>query len=102
MTPEIVPEEFEQVMGCTVADLLRALPVALPGASIDTNTSAGVIDSTFPDGTLRLAWLPLPARRIALLEIPRLQVRFQYAGMSPARRREVQRRFDLATQRGGG
>lgn len=102
MTPEVVPESFEQVMGCTVADLLRALPVALPGADIDTDVAAGVIRGVFADGTLRLAWQPLPARRIALLEIPRLQVRFEYTGLSAERRREVQRRFDLATQRGGG
>jgi hypothetical protein len=37
-----------------------------------------------------------------LLEIARLQVHCPYAGMSTPRRREVQRRFDLATQRGGG
>ncbi|OGB02626.1 MAG: hypothetical protein A3E25_10515 [Burkholderiales bacterium RIFCSPHIGHO2_12_FULL_69_20] len=102
MTPDIVPEDFEQVMGCTVADLLRALPAALPGARIDTDSGACVINGVFDDGTLKLAWQPLPARRIALLEIPRLQVRFRYTGMTDARRREVQRRFDLATQRGGG
>lgn len=102
MTPEFVPEAFEQVMGCTVADLLRALPVALPGADIDTDAAAGVIRGAFADGTLRLAWQALPARRIALLDIPRLQVRFEYTGLSAERRREVQRRFDLATQRGGG
>lgn len=102
MTPEFVPAEFGQVMGCTVADLLRALPVALPGASIDPDPTIGVIQVQFPDGTLRLVWQSLPARRIALLEIPRLQVQFQYAGLSAERRHEVQRRFDLATQRGGG
>ena len=36
MTPEFVPEEFEQPMGCTVADLLRALPAALPGRTCGT------------------------------------------------------------------
>lgn len=102
MTPEVVPEQFEQVMGCTVADLLRALPMALPGASVDTDTGSCVVHGVFADGSLHLAWQSLPARRIALLEIPRLQVRFTYVGMSPERRREVQRRFDLATQRGGG
>ena len=102
MTPEVVPEQFEQVMGCTEADLLRALPMALPGASIDTDSRSGVVNGTFGDGHLRLSWQTLPPRRIALLEIPRLQVRFEYAGMSSQRRREVQRRFDLATQRGGG
>ncbi len=102
MTPEFVLAEFVQVMGCTVADLLRALPIALPGARIDQRMGTSVIEGVFPDGTLRLTWQPLAARRIALLEIPQLQVRFQYTGLSARRRHEVQRRFDLATQRGGG
>lgn len=100
MTPAFVPENFEQIMGCTVADLLRALPLALPGAEADT--AAALIRCVFPDGELRLAWHALPARRISLLEIPRLQVRFEYSGLSAESRHEVQRRFDLATQRGGG
>ena len=102
MTPEFVPEEFEQTMGCTVADLLRALPAALPGADIETDFAANQVRGVFPDGMLRLVWQPLAARRIALLEVPRLQVRFQYSRLSADRRHEVQRRFDLATQRGGG
>lgn len=102
MSPNIVPEEFEQTMGCTVADLLRALPAALPGAHIETDSDAHEVRGVFPDGMLRLVWQPMAARRIALLEIPRLQVRFQYSRLSAGRRHEVQRRFDLATQRGGG
>ena len=72
MTPEFVPEEFEQTMGCTVADLLRALPAALPGADIETDSASNEVRGVFPDGMLRLVWQPLAARRIALLEIPRL------------------------------
>jgi len=102
LSPNIVPEEFEQTMGCTVADLLRALPAALPGAHIETDSDAHEVRGVFPDGMLRLVWQPMAARRIALLEIPRLQVRFQYSRLSAERRHEVQRRFDLATQRGGG
>ncbi len=74
----------------------------LPGASIDTDARTRVVNGVFADGSPRLAWQPLPVRRIALLEVPRPQVRFECAGMSPARRRAVQRRFDLAAQRGGG
>lgn len=102
MTPDVVAEEFEQVMGCTAADLLRALPGAFPTASGRSDPASDEVQVMFPDGMLRLAWQALPARRIALLEIPRLQVHFFYSGLSAERRHEVQRRFDLATQRGGG
>lgn len=89
-------------MGCTAEDLLRSLPMAFPGVEVITDSAAAVVRVNLPDGHLEITWQPLPARRIALLEIPRLQVRFVYAGLTPERRHEVQRRFDLATQRGGG
>jgi|CXWL01.1.fsa_nt_gi hypothetical protein len=94
--------EFERTMGCTAAELLAWLPAALPGAAVTANTSACRAEAVFADGTLTLAWRTLPPRRIALLAIPCLHVRFSYAGLSPQRRCEVQRRFDLATLRGGG
>lgn len=102
MTPEHVPADFEQTMGCTSADLLRCLPLALQGGRLEMSAAGGWALATFSDGSLRLQWSRLADRRIALLEIPRLQVRFQYSGLSAERRPEVQRRFDLATQRGGG
>ena len=102
MTPELVPTAFEQAMGCTWPDLIRSLPVALPEAAIEVDMLAGSVCAAFRDGALKLIVRSLPARRIALLEIPCLQVRFEYIGLGPQRRHEVQRRFDLATQRGGG
>ena len=99
---QTVPIEFEQTMGCTVADLLRWLPVALAGAEVDAGAATRGTRAVFADGTLELNWHIVPSRRFALLEIPCLQVRFAYSGMSAQRRHEVQRRFDLATQRGGG
>ena len=102
MTPEDVPAEFEHTMGCTEADLLRSLPLALTHATVAVDAFARVVHAAFSDGTLRLTWRSLPDHRIGLLTIPRLQVRFAYTGMAPTRRYEVQRRFDLATQRGGG
>ena len=89
-------------MGCTAEDLLRSLPMAFPGADVNTDASAAVVRVSLPDGHLEITWLPLPARKIALLEIPRLRVRFVSVGLTPERRHAVQRRFDLATQRGGG
>ncbi len=102
MTPESVPAEFERTMGCTEADLLRSLPSALPQAVVAVDALTGVVRAEFADGALTLTWRSLPDHRIALLTIPRLNVRFAYTGLMPMRRHEVQRRFDLATQRGGG
>ena len=102
MGRDFIDIEFEQTMGCTAAELQRWLPDALPGAQVAASVSACRADARFADGTLTLTWRTLPALRIALLAIPRLQVHFAYAGLTPERRREVQRRFDLATQRGGG
>lgn len=102
MTPEVVPAAFERLMGCTEEELLRALPAALPGARIQVGATSTDITANFSDGSLALAWQKAPEFHIGLLRIPRLQVRFEYVGLTPDRRRLVQRRFDLATQRGGG
>ena len=60
------------------------------------------VDAVLGDGTLTLRWRELSAHRIALPELPRLELKFEYAELTATRRHEVQRRFDLATQRGGG
>lgn len=51
---------------------------------------------------MELSWQPLPPRRIALLKIPQLAVRFTYFDLSEAERYRIQKRFDLQTHRGGG
>lgn len=102
MTPQNVPEQFDRVMGCTVQELTAWLPVALPHAELAVDLSACRAEARFPDGTLTRNWQLKAARRIALLAIPQLGVTFQYVGLGDDRRREIQRHFDLATQRGGG
>lgn len=102
MTPQHVPERFERVMGCTAQELRAWLPVALPQAELEVESSAPQAQARFGDGALTITWQSLSPRRIALLEIPQLGVTFQYIGLGDDRRREIQRRFDLATQRGGG
>jgi hypothetical protein len=89
-------------MGCTVEELTAWLPVALPLANLKVDLIGRQARAQYSDGALTLVWEVLPARRIALLEIPQLSVTFQYSGLIEGRRQEVQRRFDLATQRGGG
>jgi hypothetical protein len=102
MTPSFVPQAFDRVMGCTPADLMAWLPGALPAAVLTVDASLACCSATWPDGVLNLCWSVLPDARIALLTIPRLHVGFAYSGLTDARRHQVQRRFDLGTQRGGG
>lgn len=102
MTPSFVPEKFEHVMGCTSADLLSWLPGALPEAALTVDAGHANCTAILPDGILEIRWSPLPDARIALLTIPRLSVYFEYTGLTDERRYNVQKRFDLGTQRGGG
>lgn len=102
MTPSFVPEKFQRVMGCTPADLLSWLPRALPAAALTVNAEHANCRAMLPDGILKLRWSLLPDARIAILTIPRLNVYFEYTGLSSERRYTVQKRFDLGTQRGGG
>lgn len=102
MTPSLVPDRFERVMACTTADLLSWLPRALHPAVLTVDTLNSACTATLAEGSLQLTWMILPATRIGMLEIPRLKVRFVYTGLSPEQRFEVQKRFDMHTQRGGG
>jgi len=97
-------EPFGRTMGCTARELRGWLVRALPGArlAIEGDDDEGLCRARFEDGELHIAWRTLAPRRIALLSIPQLQVRFHYTGLSPQRRRDVQDYFDRATQRGGG
>ena len=102
MTPVDVPETFERVMGREARELLAWLPVALPNAEVSVEHPAQRAIAHRPQGSLTLAWEALAPRRIALLQTPQLRVTFRYGGFHEDRRREIQRRFDLPTQRGGG
>ena len=51
---------------------------------------------------LRLSWSPLPERRIALLRMQRLLVRFEFDGVDALQRQAFMKPFDLSLQRGGG
>jgi hypothetical protein len=102
MTPLEVPTRFERDMGCTPGELRASLAQALPGSVLSVDPCGASALAHFNDGSLRLSWSSLPPRRIALLEIPRLRVCFEYERLQARRRYEVQRHFDLVYQRGGG
>jgi hypothetical protein len=91
---------FEREMGCTQADLIERLPGACGDMPLQWLHNGARID--IGAGTLTLAWQALAPRRIALLNMPRLAVSFDFAGVDEAVRQNFMRHFDLFTQRGGG
>jgi hypothetical protein len=91
---------FEREMGCTVREWLDWLPGAVAPHAL--RVADGAADVTIGDGALRLAWQLLSPRRIALITLPRLHVRFVFDGVADDARQRFMRRFDLYTQRGGG
>jgi hypothetical protein len=102
MTPTHVPEQFARTMGCTTVELISWLPRALPEAQLAVDAALGCCVASWPEGSLRLQWSPLPDRCIALLRIPQLQVHFAFEGLDDAARYARQKFFDLHTHRGGG
>jgi hypothetical protein len=91
---------FAREMGCTDAELRAWLPGASGGVPITWRAEGA--DVAIGAGCLRLDWRALPARRIALIVLPRLEVRFAFEGVPADVRQRFMRHFDLYTQRGGG
>jgi len=97
------PAQFSREMGCTAQELQSWLPGASRGVPVawPAENAASV---ALEEGLhrLELRWQALPPRRIALITLPRLLVRFDFGQTSPAVRHHYMRHFDLYTQRGGG
>lgn len=93
-------ERFEREMGCTAAELIAWLPRASGPKPLAVSGASAEI--ALEPGRLLLEWQPLPERRIGLIVLPRLHVRFRFDGAGDEARQRFMRRFDLYTQRGGG
>jgi hypothetical protein len=91
---------IEREMGCTPAELRGWLPAASGDGPLHWREDGA--DLALGAGRLRLDWQALPPRRIALLVLPRLRVRFAFEGVADDDRRRWLHRFDLHTRRGGG
>ena len=65
-------------------------------------SAPGPAPGSAPQSLLVIAWQPLEPRRIALLAISRLHVRFEFSATTESQRQEFMRHFDLTMQRGGG
>lgn len=95
------PPSFEREMGCTAAELRDQLPGASRGAPLAWRNDGA--DVRLEAGALSLRWQALEPRRIGLVTLPRLAVRFQFdPGIGDEQRAHFMRYFDLYTQRGGG
>jgi len=97
-------QPFTRIMGCSGGEFAGWLQRALPEAilAIEADAARGSCRASFADGELSIEWHALEPRRIALLRVPQLEVRFSYSGLELARRQAIQTYFDRATQRGGG
>jgi hypothetical protein len=96
-------EQFDREMGCTIPEWLMWLPAAMGDARWTRQGDA--VQASFaavPAGRLHITWRAGEPRRIALFSLPRLHVRFAFAGMDDAQRYTFMKRFDLYMQRGGG
>ena len=94
------PLEFEREMGCTADELRAWLPGASGGRAIAWHGDAAEV--AIDNGCATLTWRALPPRRIALITLPRLHVRFAAHGIDHDVWQRFMRHFDLYTQRGGG
>ena len=91
---------FEREYGCSEAEWLRWLPGAVRAQALTLSEGRAAVG--IGTGHLRLQWRPLPPRRIALITLPRLQVRFAFEHVEDSARASFMRYFDLYLQRGGG
>ena len=96
------PEQFERDTGCTESDWLRWLPGACGPHLLSLPDRGGAQVRIGERGQLRLNWRVMPARRIALVSLPRMLVHYQFSGLNAAERADFMRYFDLYMQRGGG
>ncbi|MGY0194954.1 hypothetical protein ACWA7J_07765 [Leptothrix sp. BB-4] len=99
------PPAFSREQGCSEAEWLGWLPGAVgphPWRSTGEGAAEVNLDAWQPGARLLLDWQTLPPRRIALLQMPRLAVRFTFEGCEAPERARFMHYFDLYTRRGGG
>lgn len=94
------PPVFERDTAGTEAEWLQRLPGACGEHPLSLGDHAARVG--IGAGGLSLDWTELEPRRIALLQLAHLWVRFRFEGVDAATRLRFMRHFDLYMQRGGG
>jgi len=91
---------LDREMGCTRAEFMRWLPGATRHAPACIEGDEVVL--SVDGGQVRISLRESAPRRIALLSLPVLAVRFTFAGLDEAAREGFLAHFDAYTRRGGG
>jgi hypothetical protein len=94
------PWVVDREMGCTRAEFLRWLPGATRQAP--ARIEGDEVTLSVAGGHVRITLREQVPRRVALLSLPVLAVRFCFDGLGPAAREEFLAHFDTYTRRGGG
>lgn len=94
------PLAFDREMGCTEAELRAWLPDACGRRELAWRERG--VGVALAGGQVLIDWQTLAPRRIALIVMPRLAVRFAAAQVDVGEWQLFMRYFDLYTQRGGG
>jgi hypothetical protein len=100
MTGDPPDDELRREMGCTREEFLRWLPGASRHAPIVMMGDVWRVLSEHGPVEVRIA--DLPARQIASITLPVLEVRFRFIGMGAEARAAFLDYFDHYTRRGGG
>ena len=91
---------LDREMACTRAEFMRWLPGATGGAPV--RLEGDELALPVGAGEVRIRLREEPPRRIALLALPVLAVRFRFRGLDGPAREAFLARFDAWTRRGGG
>jgi hypothetical protein len=97
-------EAFDREMGCSEREWLMWLPAAM--GEVRWTLGIGAVQAqpmaASDAASLRITWSTGEPRRIGMVTLPRLLVRFVFEAMDDAQRYAFMKRFDLYMQRGGG
>jgi hypothetical protein len=99
-----IPDVLERDMSATMAEFARGLGMTFPGAGIPDHVdeAARVFSVPMSGGRCEIAAEPGPIRKIALLQLPTLNVRIAFFGGNQAQRGAFLTHMDLVMRRGGG
>ena len=95
MTEEILVRD----MAMTEREFRGGLVFAFPEGVCE---EAGLFRIEYRGAAMEIRIAPLPPRVIALLRLPRLDVRIRFTAGTPEQRAAMLARMDRAMQRGGG
>ena len=100
--PATYTEAFDREQGFTPQEWLNGLRGAVGSHRLELGPLPSQALVRIGAGTLYMQWTELPPRRIALLRMPRLAVRYRFNDVPAHERTAFMRYFDLVLQRGGG